>query len=153
MGITTSFDASKEIAKLRKLTENVEEDIAEAFFLAAQETVNAAKLTDTYKDQTNLLRSSIGFVVYRDGVEIYKYFEATAKNPEGNKGNEGVNIGMQVAQEEAAKKEGIVAVICAGANYALAVESRGYDVITGSCQHLPEILEQKFEMIKQALTE
>lgn len=48
------------------------------------EVVNLAKKTDTYTDRTNNLRSSIGYVLYKDGQKVSASFEKAGAGGEGN---------------------------------------------------------------------
>jgi hypothetical protein len=107
------------------------------------EVVNEAKQLDTYKDQTGNLRSSIGYVIYNNGKKINEKFEQV----EG--GADGVKTGAQIADDAAKEyKQGIVAVIVAGMDYALAVESKGYDVLTGPTGNIFSMLLERLQDIK-----
>ena len=79
-----------------------------------------------FYDLTGNLRSSIGFEVQKDKKTIEKNFAKT-KN-----GSEGYSKGMQKAKEIANKYNGWVLTIVAGMDYAVLVESKGYDVISSS---------------------
>lgn len=86
------------------------------------------------------LRSSIGFLLLDNGREIAIEFEAVAN------GEDGVKKGMDYARELAGGyPEGIVLICVAGMEYAAAVESKGYDVITGSSLYIEEDLAQLLE--------
>ena len=62
--------------------------------------------------------------------------------------------GREVAQEAAKLwPTDIIGVLVAGADYALYVESRGYDVITGSSQQLNTLLQQNMRLAFEALNE
>ena len=87
--------------------------------------VREARQTDTYKDDTGNLRNSIGYLVLKDGSQIAESFG----------GGVGGAAGKQVAKE-AAPGTGTVIVGVAGMNYAAAVESKGYDVISNSVNTL-----------------
>ena len=117
---------------------------------ACFETVKAARLLpqppadmrDTphqpnYIDDTTLLRTSIGFVIYDHGLLVMSNFQGR-----------GAEIGLQVANDAAAPyKNDICAIVVAGANYAAAVESRGYDVITGSTRQLMDLFQSKLKIV------
>jgi hypothetical protein len=144
----------------------------EAVILACMDTVNEAKQLNTYRDITGNLRSSIGFVVYRDGEEVYCYFQAEPvpqgtlqeeyqyETKEGIKtgfrevetggdGEAGKKSGQEIAEEIAKKfPNGIAAVIVAGMDYSLWVESRGDDVISGPCLRLNSRLLENFRKIR-----
>lgn len=81
-----------------------------------------------YIDDTGILRGSIGYMIYDHG-QLYRQDFSGKGSAEG-----------LVAAQTAASKfpNDIVAVVVAGAYYALMVESRGYNVITKQCGDLGE---------------
>lgn len=80
-----------------------------------------------FTDQTGNLRSSIGYVVFRNGVAIHRSYEAVQS------GGEGVRAGMELAEKVGAKyKSGLALVVTAGMDYALCLEARGRDVLTSA---------------------
>ena len=83
----------------------------------------------SYTDQTGNLRSSIGYVVVKDGIIVengksQKYLEGTLGE------GEGVKFARQLAAD--APRKGIVLIVSAGMNYAAYVEARGYNVLTSA---------------------
>lgn len=154
MGIKAKFN----IADLRKYaqtkkTEFVEAAI-EAYKVACIKMVDRAKSVGSdfsyreFKDQTHKLRSSIGCVLYHNGVEVFNYFESTG----GDDGESGVQDGISYARSitERIEDKTIVAVVVAGAEYALYVESKGYDVLTGSTYDFADDLKEEFQNVKDA---
>lgn len=100
-----------------------------------------------FNDQTGNLRGSIGYVVFNNGVAIHEGYEGTAT---------GAAAGKALALKVAAKyKQGIALVVTAGMNYALAVESKGKDVLTSAesfaKQELPKMLNELKKNINQAM--
>ena len=153
MATKTNFNIGKFKASLEKTFKvDVREDIIEDLYLGMLDIVTAAKNNDTYKDQTNLLRSSLGFVIYSDGQKVRQYFEATAKNADGQGGAAGVQKGLETAERVAQDHpDGIVGVIVAGADYALVVESKGYDVMTSHTNHAADFIQPYLDQLKQGL--
>lgn len=97
-----------------------------------------------YRDQSSNLRNSIGAVIYVGSEEVFSSF--------GN--GEGATKGKTFADSIASQhfsSGGVICVIVAGMNYALKVESKGYDVITGSCKKLPDMLEKNLKLVKKAI--
>jgi hypothetical protein len=87
--------------------------------------VTNARLNGTYKDQTGNLRSSIGYVILKNGEQVFENFEG--------KTSTGKQTAKSAAQDIASKyPTGYVLIGVAGMEYAAAVESRGYEVITSS---------------------
>ena len=93
-----------------------------------EQVLNAARLTNSYKDQTGNLRSSIGYVVAVDG-EIVKMssFDVVKEGGEGAKG--GKAYAMKLVRDF---PKGIVLIVVAGMNYASYVSAKGYDVLDSS---------------------
>jgi len=151
MPVESNFD----MAALKKYAESKKDDFieaaVEAYKITCIEAVRRAKQTNTYKDQTHRLRSSIGCVLYHDGVEVYNYFESTG----GEAGGEGVQLGLTQARNlaELQGNKSIVAVLIAGAHYAVYVEAKGYDVLTGSTLRFTEDLKEEFSNIQKAFKE
>ena len=139
MGIIANFDIDELFKGVYEAVDAITDAVTQSIIAACMQTVAKARALRTYTDRTTLLRSSIGFVVYDHGQKVVDNFQGAG----GASAAEGVNKGKQVA--EAAAKEhpaAIVAVVVAGADYALYVESKGYDVVTGPCTELNNLLEQ-----------
>jgi hypothetical protein len=78
------------------------------------------------------LRSSIGYLLMRDGKVIESYFPTLQGAPEGSV------TGDAYARQIATSNEfdqGIALICVAGMEYAYYVEAKGYDVISGSSDH------------------
>lgn len=107
-----------------------------------EQVLNVARSTNSYKDQTGNLRSSIGYVIAQDG-KVVRASSFTQVKQGGN----GTEQGRSYAESLAAKfSQGIVLIVVAGMNYAAYVKKKGYDVIDGS-----ELLAEK--LVPQMLTE
>ena len=93
-----------------------------------EQVLNAARLTNSYKDQTGNLRSSIGYVVSVDG-EIVQMssFDVVKEGGDGAKGGK-----ASATQLVADFPQGIVLIVVAGMNYASYVSAKGYDVLDSS---------------------
>jgi hypothetical protein len=146
MPIKCKTDMSKLFAKIDTRIDAARENFQEAFQKTCLEITNLAKSTNTYKDQTNNLRSSIGYIVYDKGELVNEMFTKAGIGAEGD-GSKGINQGKQIA-EQAVKKypDALVGVIVAGMEYALYVEAKGYDVLTGSCIQAKTILEKNLKL-------
>lgn len=140
--IKAKFDIDKLFEGVYAKVEDIQDAVIQAIIAACTQTVANARGLNTYKDKTTLLRSSIGFVIYDHGKKVAENFEAR----NGERGSEGAAIGKSVAEQAAASWPNcIVAVVVAGADYALYVESKGYDVISGPCNELNGLLQQRLE--------
>ena len=91
--------------------------------------VNLARESAPFTDRTGNLRSSIGYAIVMNG----KPEKLVVKRAKKDDGGEGVKTGKALAKELGEKyNKGIVLIVFAGMEYAASVESKGYDVITGS---------------------
>lgn len=119
--------------------DDITDAVLQAIIAACTQTVAKARSLRTYTDRTALLRSSIGFIIYDHGQKVIDDFQEA----DGASAAEGVAKGRQLAETSAKEHPAaIVAVVVAGADYALYVESKGDDVITGPCSELNNLLEQ-----------
>jgi hypothetical protein len=166
--------SSEDIGKyIEKAKERILESVKEAYELSCMAAVNRAKMTDTYKDRTNNLRSSIGYVLYYNGEMVSEFFEAGGRGTGGggevsfttsngtevsftaaakdSSGQEGVNTGRSLANMIALRHatSGFVAIIIAGMHYALYVEAMGYDVLTSSTLDITKDLQEYFDIINK----
>jgi hypothetical protein len=113
--------------------------VTRAFQIACKEAVTFAKQNHEYTQQTGALNSSTGFQLYKDGILIDDYFEAGGGDGTGH--SDGINAGKKAAAERASQLWAhICAVIVAGMPYAIYVESKGFDVLTGAEKQFPAIL-------------
>lgn len=90
-----------------------------------QEFIKLARESGSYSDQTGNLRSSIGYAIFDNGKEINSVFEIADKD----EGGSGVRSAKNLAKEQVAKT-GLCLIVVAGMEYAAAVESKEYTVLT-----------------------
>lgn len=107
-----------------------------------EQVLNQARSTNSYKDQTGNLRSSIGYVVAVDGKVVQSSsFEVVKDGADGSR--DGKSYALELVKQF---PEGIVLIVVAGMNYASYVSAKGYDVLDSSevlAERLvPEILKQ-----------
>lgn len=125
--------------------DQMQDEMVMALQAACVSTVAAARSLNTYKDRTGNLRSSIGYVLYRDGMRVGESFEA---KPAGESGAEGVDTARRVAETVSTENQGqLVAVLVAGMDYAVYVESRGFDVISGPMQQFTSLFEEYLKAV------
>lgn len=130
MGVKATFKSDIDDF-FNEILEGVEEMLIESLHRVGEEAVTHAKLIAPeigFKDQTDALRSSIGYAVFKDGTPISLTFEAGT----GEKAAEGVKTGENLAKQVGAMTEGYALVVVAGMNYAVHVESKGRDVLTSA---------------------
>lgn len=110
-----------------------------------EQVLIAARSTNSYKDQTGNLRSSVGYIVAIDG-EVVRMSDFDPSD-RGTDKTTGQNTGKAYAQKLIEKyPKGIVLLVVAGMNYASYVSAKGLDVLDSS-----ELLAERLipKMLKQ----
>lgn len=134
-----TFDVGKMFDDFASECANRVSDVLDALTMACLQTVKECREQPSldashrhephqpnYIDDTGILRDSIGYMIYDHG-QLYRQ----------DFSGKGSTEGLVAAQTAASKfPNDIVAVVVAGAYYALMVESRGYNVITKQCGNL-----------------
>lgn len=137
-GLRKLFSAASIKSFIDSKAEEHEQKALQVLFFAGEEFMNKARTNGNYQDQTGNLRSSIGYIVLKDGAIVQQSFL------EGKKGSDkktGVQRGKIFADEVALQfPRGYVLIGVAGMEYAAAVESKGYDVITSSAPEQSDII-------------
>lgn len=137
MPLIPGFSQGDVDRRIDRFKVNIEQRIIYTLAMVGEQFVNDARSTRTYRDQTGNLRSSIGYIIARDG-NILK------ENVEGK--SEGRTQAKKIAEEVLKEsKTGFVLICVAGMEYAVAVESKGYDVITGSIPVAKALLKSKIK--------
>ena len=112
-------------------TERAEEKMYTLLQAAGEMFVRYARESGRYIDHTGNLRSSIGYVIVRNGSVAYRNFQ---KQNIGTEGAEGVERAKRLARELATThSKGLVLIGLAGMEYAVYVEAiESKDVITAA---------------------
>lgn len=149
MGIKTNFNPEDFRKNYEQALIDLISGIKDAFELAGLNAVAYARDkkpegVKDFTDRTNNLRSSIGYVLYKDGEKISSNFAAAGSGKDGN-GSEGVESGLKHAEQVASNySNGFVLVLAAGMHYAAYVEAKGYDVLTSAGLEAKNELENSF---------
>jgi len=134
----TNAGIRKVIAEKKKA---IEQAILSRLQRVAERFVSNARTFGNYKDQTGNLRSSIGYVILKDGKQLSSSFEGS--QPAGRaKAQEAIKA------SGAYGARGFVLIVVAGMEYAAAVESKGYDVLTASSILAKDQLEKAMQELK-----
>jgi hypothetical protein len=137
MGLIPGFTQGDINRRITNWVVSIEQRIIWTLAMVGEAFVNNARNTKTYQDQTGNLRSSIGYIIARDGVIIQENIEGKA---------EGRAHAKEVAREVLRENpKGFILIVVAGMEYAAAVESKGYDVITGSIPAAKALLKKKIK--------
>lgn len=129
MGIEANFTGDID-GTFRTFLLDIERQIIESLCRIGEEAISMAKTIPEergFTDRTGNLRSSMGYVVLKDGKPLNIDFKAEKG---GNIGaQEGERLALQVG---GSYTEGYTLVVVAGMKYAVYVESKGRDVLTSA---------------------
>lgn len=147
MGIEVNFSRSDVKRAFDNFLDGIERAQIRQLQKLGEMCLNEARLKGNYQDQTGNLRSSIGYTIFKDGTAIHSVYSQIKD------GIEGVKSGEELAQKIGQDQPGVCLVVTAGMNYALYVESKGYNVLS-SAEHLaerelPRMLEKLVSKIKE----
>lgn len=130
MGINATFSMSDVRAQIAKFEMRRDAKILSVFQYVGEQCVNHARSLDTYEDKTKALRNSIGYSIFKNGKLYFDVFPGEAEDAKA------ADEGRRIAASQV-NVSGWCLVVVAGMNYAAAVESKGYDVLS-SAEHLAE---------------
>lgn len=137
----------------RKVQKRVDQAIIRQLAFLGEDLVNYARSIPAemgFRDQTGNLRSSIGYVIVHNGSVIKDDFQRVTGPVQSEKS--GIEIGKSYALELSGKhKEGYAMIFVAGMDYALAVESRGRDVLTSTEYAAKRALPPAIRKLKQQI--
>ena len=146
MAIRPLWKQSDIKSKTDLIKATMEKQVMAILSYAGEQFVAVARQLADFKDQTGNLRSSIGYIILKDGKVIKKDFRISG---EGTEGTEGVKAGSEHAQKLASEySKGYILIGVAGMDYAAAVESKGFEVISTSSVAVKRALEERLARIK-----
>lgn len=128
MGIRNRATQSQIDSLFAVRLDRIETAIISRLTFIGETFLNNARAAGTYNDVTGNLRSSIGYVILKNGKTVAGSAFDIVKN-----GNDGQAKGKKYLKELIAQfNNGYVLIVIAGMDYAAAVESKGKDVLTAS---------------------
>jgi len=153
MGVTSNFDENAMRKNFDAFIDQIEVQQIKRLQLLGEKCVIEARTNKGYMMQTGALTSSTGYTIFKDGVALHSDF-AAADGATGNGATIGVQQGKKIAEQVGSQTTGICLVVVAGMNYALHVETKGYNVLASAEKlaesELPKMLARLIGNIKQA---
>ena len=129
--ITPQFTPADIERMLNDKIEKYQEKIVRVLRYVGEKCINEAHEYGSYQDQTGNLRSSIGYIVLKDGKPIEKGgFTPTEKGTEG--GKSGQKEGKAFINKVTSQYPKGFVLVVAGMKYASYVEARNYNVLTSA---------------------
>lgn len=141
MGLKANF-SNRDLDRLQQdIVQDIFNKSIQAHLYFAETVIIHARQSVGFTDQTGHLRSSIGYILFVNGQVYKESFDGQA---------EGVSAGKEFAKELASSlsRNPIVLVFTAGMNYALSVESKGYNVLSASESYAKSIATQILNRLK-----
>ena len=126
-GMTPLFDQQSLERWLNHFQRKAEDKMLVFLQAGGEKFIEVARRSGSYKDQTGNLRSSIGYIIAKDGEVVTENFKESDK---GTDKTTGKYKGRRLAEE--VSTGGYVLVGVAGMEYAAAVEAKGYEVVSGA---------------------
>lgn len=126
-----NFDRNDINQMIEQQLEKLDQVILNELQFIGLQFVRNARINADFTDRTGNLRSSIGYVITKNGKVVEDDFEGS---PRGTEKTQGIKTGRAFAERIVAEfiEPGFALVVVAGMEYAAFVESKGYDVITSS---------------------
>ncbi len=142
--INPKFNPADITKMVREKVQEIENEVIDRLQFIGETFVNNARDNGTYTDRTGNLRSSIGYVIIKNGKQIFSAFDGETEEGKAN--------GMAIAAEASKKfKKGIALIVVAGMDYAGYVESKSYDVLTASSITAENDLKASIEEMRKQL--
>ena len=151
MGLTIkpSFNVNDIKNIVQKKLDKIEEAIIFRLQFIGERFVTNARTNANFTDRTGNLRSSIGYAVFKNGEKISENFKNADTGPDGRTG---VGKSKEIAAKAAESfPKGFALIVVAGMEYAAAVESKNYDVITSSSFIAEEELKKAIEGLNKKI--
>ncbi len=142
MSFIPKWTAANIALNLDTFEKATKKQMVDALHYIGNEFIEKARNNGNYTDRTGNLRSSIGYAIFKNGIEVGSKFEIA--NEDEN--SEGVNAGKSAAKS--ISKTGFALVVVAGMEYAIAVESRGKNVLTLFAPTMGEVSEDLNKLLK-----
>lgn len=128
-----------------RFIDRAEEQILKHLSAAGEKFVATARKSGNYNDQTGNLRSSIGYIIVKDGDVISENYQLSEK---GTDRYTGLKQGQRLIKEIAeAFPNGYILIGVAGMEYAACVEAGGRDVVSGACIQCEDYLRRASKRI------
>lgn len=148
-GMTPLFTTSQLDRWFEHFQSKAEDKMLVFLQAGGEKFIEVARRSGSYKDQTGNLRSSIGYIIAKDGEVVKENFVESDK---GSDKTTGKHKGRRLAEEVSLSHAGgYILVGVAGMEYAAAVEAKGYEVISGAntqCEkYLRDTLKSVFSKI------
>lgn len=143
-GLTPLFSVNDADQFIQRFEDRAEEKMYKILEYAGEYFVKIARENGKYIDHTGNLRSSVGYVIVRDGEVVEENFETSEHGTEKTKG---MSEAHKFVKELALTyNSGLMLIGVAGMEYAVCVEAiEGKDVISGAYVRTEDLLRKSLQ--------
>jgi len=131
-GLIAAFSLPVFFRNIDRFVKDKEEKIALGLAFVGEEFVNKARVSGEYQDRTSNLRGSIAYDVVRNGVTLSSDYSGGGKGDNESKYFAVKAVDDVIIENSLNSDNKMWLIGVAGMEYAAAVESKGFDVITSS---------------------
>ena len=131
-GLIAAFSLPVFFRNIDRFVKDKEEQIVLGLAFIGEEFVNKARVDGEYQDQTSNLRGSVAYDVVRNGVTLQSDYSGGGKGDNESKYFAVKAVNDVIFENSLLSDDMIWLIGVAGMEYAAAVESKGWDVITTS---------------------
>jgi len=150
MKLKAKFKVSDLARDLDMKVSQIEQMIQNELVYIGLEFVRNARIQADFKDHTGNLRSSIGFMLLKNGRPVFEDFQLSQKGTDRKTGRD---TAWEYAFAHAKSITGFVLICVAGMEYAVFVEANGFDVITSSALKAEDNLTKDLEKLNKLLNQ
>lgn len=154
MGITSNFNISEVEKKCESFHNWFIEAQIKRLKKLGEECVIEAREKGDYRNRTSNLRSSIGYIIFVDGVAVVEdtFVQLPPERESKDTVYDGGEQGRLFAQSIGSTTKGVALVVVAGMNYAMYVEAKGKNVLASAQRYaqreLPRMVQELTNTIK-----
>jgi len=131
-GLIAAFSLPVFFRNIDRFVKDKEDDIVMGLAFKGEEFVNNARVNGEYQDRTSNLRGSIAYDVVRNGVTAQSDYSGGGKGDSESRYFAEKAVDDVIFENSLLSDDKIWLIGVAGMEYAAAVESKGFDVITSS---------------------
>ena len=146
MALTPKFNVAQVIGQVKVSQQALTQAMINRLKRVGDQFVTNARNNHTYTDRTGNLTSSIGYIILKDGEQLFEDFTGGDQTAGRSKGK---SVAVAAAEKFA---KGLVLIVVAGMEYAAAVESKNFDVITASSITSENDLKKSLEELRKKVT-
>ena len=146
LGGVKIVNLAQALSSIDNFVDNVDNAVLEGFKYAGETFIRHARLNREFEDDTGNLQSSIGYIIGKDGKEMFEAVNGADEYIQEHEGRaEGLRLARAVLKENS---NGWVLIGVAGMEYGIYVEARGINVISFSVPGAQKLIQEILNSLK-----